>query len=139
LREVDISGWNADLVTNFAAMFHSCNAIEKITINSWDMSSATDTSEMFRGCADLGTSLVFPASLPVVGANMFNNARQLFEFHFAKTTPPTLTDTNAFTNMTDAGGKKIYVPYSADHSVLNAYKTATNWSTYADYIFEESP
>jgi hypothetical protein len=30
----------------------------------------------------------------------------------------------------------ICVPYSPDHSVLNAYKSATNWSNYADYIYE---
>ena len=33
---------------------------------------------------------------------------------------------------------KIYVPYSADHSVLNAYKAANNWSTYADKMVEEA-
>ena len=25
----------------------------------------------------------------------------------------------------------FYVPYSADHLILNVYKTATNWSAYA--------
>ena len=31
----------------------------------------------------------------------------------------------------------IYVPYSADHSILESYKTASNWSTYASYMQEE--
>ena len=30
----------------------------------------------------------------------------------------------------------IYVPYSSDHSVLNAYKAAQYWSDRANYIFE---
>lgn len=30
----------------------------------------------------------------------------------------------------------IYVPYSQDHSILNAYKTASNWSTYANQMIE---
>ena len=32
---------------------------------------------------------------------------------------------------------KVYVPYSSDHSILEAYKTATNWSTYASLMVEE--
>lgn len=31
---------------------------------------------------------------------------------------------------------KIYVPYSSDHSILNAYKAASGWSDYADYTYE---
>ena len=31
---------------------------------------------------------------------------------------------------------KIYVPYSSDHSILNAYKTATNWTQFASKIYE---
>ena len=59
-----------------------------------------------------------------------------------KTTPPTLGNNQVFHRDNGSGsfyvntGIKIYVPYSADHSVLNAYKTATNWTVYANYIFE---
>ena len=33
-------------------------------------------------------------------------------------------------------GCKIYVPASADHSILNAYKSAKYWKDYAAYIEE---
>ena len=33
-------------------------------------------------------------------------------------------------------GCKIYVPASADDSIINAYKAKQYWSDYADYIFE---
>jgi hypothetical protein len=33
-------------------------------------------------------------------------------------------------------GCKIYVPASADDSIINAYKTAQYWSDYASYIEE---
>lgn len=36
----------------------------------------------------------------------------------------------------NASGRKIYVPASNDDSIINAYKAATNWSSYADYIVE---
>lgn len=35
--------------------------------------------------------------------------------------------------------ESIHVPYSEDHSVLNAYKTAEGWSQFADIIFESDP
>jgi hypothetical protein len=56
------------------------------------------------------------------------------EYHLAPTTPPTL-GTGVFNNIVD--DCVIYVPYSEDHSILNAYKTAANWSTYASKIQEE--
>jgi hypothetical protein len=57
------------------------------------------------------------------------------EYHFKPTTPPTLANSNAFQNI--PSDCIIYVPYSADHSILNAYKTATNWSSQASKMQEE--
>lgn len=51
------------------------------------------------------------------------------------TTPPTAQ--NAVRGLqTDY---KIYVPYSADHSVLDAYKTASGWSDAASRTYELNP
>lgn len=47
--------------------------------------------------------------------------------YFTSTTPPTIT-TSSFYNNTNY---KIFVPYN----VVNAYRTATNWSTIVDYIY----
>jgi len=44
--------------------------------------------------------------------------------------PPTLNSASALTT-NNIVEPMIYVPYSEDHSVLNAYKADTNWSTYA--------
>ena len=49
------------------------------------------------------------------------------------TEPPTASDAN-FLLLSYL--EKIYVPYSSDHSVLAAYKAATNWSNYESLIFE---
>lgn len=57
-------------------------------------------------------------------------------FHVRATTPPVLEAT-AFTE--SLPGLTIYVPYSADHSVLNAYLAATGWSGRGDQIREEEP
>ena len=57
-------------------------------------------------------------------------------FHVRATTPPTLEAT-AFTET--ISGLTIYVPYSEDHSILNAYLEATGWSGRGDQIREEEP
>lgn len=76
-----------------------------------------------------------PASVTSIANYALHPMKSICEYHFKPTSPPTLSaSTNMFTPNT---WMKIYVPYSADHSVLEAYKTATNWATYADYIVEE--
>lgn len=81
------------------------------------------------------TEVTIPATITAINANAFNGCR-LTKIHMKPTTPPTLANTNAFPNFTRPGNI-ITVPYSEDHSVLTAYQTATNWSTYASYMEEE--
>lgn len=70
-----------------------------------------------------------------IGATAFMEA-PASEIHLRPTSPPSLSNTNAFANwLQDIA--VFYVPYSADHSVLNAYKTATNWSTWSTRFQEE--
>ena len=57
-------------------------------------------------------------------------------FHVRATTPPTLEAT-AFTE--SIANLTIYVPYSEDHSILEAYLAATGWSGRGDQIREEEP
>lgn len=87
----------------------------------------------FQNCYSL-TKLYFSNQLSYIYTHTFQNCYNIIEYHFRGTTPPTL-GANVFTGINQ--NCKIYVPYSTDHSVLNAYKTATNWSTWADYIVEE--
>ena len=57
------------------------------------------------------------------------------EYHLLPTTPPALGHQRSIGR--ESGYTTIYVPYSADHSILNAYKTATNWSQMASFMMEE--
>ena len=77
--------------------------------------------------------LEFSNAITSIGQNCFNYCSSLKTIIFHSETPPTAGAT-PFGNCTSLEG--IYVPYSADHSILDAYKTATNWSTYAAKIFE---
>ena len=122
---------NVTSIGNYA--FNYCDSLASITILSGITSIGTYA---FQYSYSL-TRLTIPSSVTSIGGNAFNSCYGVGEYHFEPTTPPTITNTNVFTGI--ANDCKIYVPYSADHSVLTAYQTASYWSTYASRMVEESP
>lgn len=119
-------------VTNIGnSAFYKCYSLASISIPDGVTSIG---SYAFQACFSL-SSISIPDGVTSVVDSTFNNCYGISEYHFASTTPPTLSNTNAFTGI--AADCIIYVPYSEDHSILEAYKTATNWSTYASKMQEE--
>lgn len=77
------------------------------------------------------TYMDLPSTITSIGSQ--RGARFLRTLVCRATEPPTASDANfLFLSYLE----KIYVPYSSDHSVLAAYKAATNWSNYESLIFE---
>jgi len=62
--------------------------------------------------------------LTYIGRWAFKYCTSLEYIVCLSTTPPTLYDGQVFQD--DTLFTKIYVPYSEDHSILDAYKAATN-------------
>lgn len=81
----------------------------------------------FANCDNL-TSITIPDSVISIGMAAFYDCNSLTSVYCKATTPPILGDNYVFDN--NGSGRKIYVPYQS----LDAYKTATNWSKYADDI-----
>lgn len=79
--------------------------------------------------------LFIPSTVTSIAATAFAYNYLLEEVHVYPTTVPSLANTNAFNGIPSTA--TIYVPYSSDHSILEAYKAATNWSTYASQMVEE--
>ena len=106
--------------------FSGCVSLQSFTIHA-GVTSITNSA--FYNCYSL-RSVTIPAGVTSIGGNAFQNCYGVYEYHLEPTTPPTL-GYNAFGNI--VAGTIIYVPKGS----LEAYQTATNWSTYARYMQEE--
>ena len=103
--------------------FSSCYALTSITIPD---SVTSITNYAFYNCHALA-SITIPDSVTNIGNNAFQHCYSILKYHFTSITPTTL-GTNVFSGITS--DTVIYVPQES----VEAYKTATNWSTYASYI-----
>ena len=102
--------------------FQSCSALTSITIPN----SVTKIGDYALGFCNKLTSITIPNSVTEIGNYALGFCNGLTSVTIQATTPPTLSSdafyySNNFT---------IYVPAES----LDAYKTATNWSSYADRI-----
>lgn len=111
--------------------FYSCRELQSISIPSGVTAIG---SSAFNTCLAL-SKIVLPTNLSSIGANSFSACNGLGEIHFKSSAPPAVDNSNAFTNVpTDC---VIYVPYSADHSILAAYRSATNYPDPNTYTYTE--
>lgn len=108
--------------------FQSCYNLTSLTIPDGVTSIGTYT---ISSCHSL-TSLTIPDGVTSINAYAFQSCFGISEYHMLPTTPPKLSNANAFSGI--QSDCIIYVPVGC----LEAYKTATNWSTYASHMQEES-
>ena len=135
-----------DSVTSIGGYaFNNCKSLTSVTIGSGltsvgdnifaYCSSITNVSitegltklgySMFNNCVKL-SSVVIPNTIEYIGGNAFSYCSGLTSVTCLAENPPELGDTAAFYNSTCP----IYVPSAS----VDAYKSATNWSTYASRI-----
>ena len=113
-----------DSVTSISGgAFQQCSGLTSIIIPD-SVTSIGNSS--FGGCSSL-TSIVIPNSVTSIDNYAFYNCSGLTSVTIEATTPPTLSNTNAFTNTNNC---PIYVPAES----LNTYKQASNWSELASRI-----
>ena len=108
--------------------FNNCFSLTSLTIPD----SVTSIGKYAFYCCYSLTSLIIPDSVTSIIDSAFSNCYGMAEYHLKSATPPTLSSSNAFSSIQD--DCIIYVPKGR----LNAYKTATNWATYAKYMQEET-
>ena len=113
-------------VTNIVdSAFNNCRSLASITIPN-GITSIGDSA--FNNCYSLA-SITMPNGITSVGDSAFKNCRGVAFYDFtACTTVPTLASTNAFTGI--PADCQIRVPAA----LVDTWKAATNWATYADHI-----
>ena len=107
--------------------FQYCYSLASVTIPD---SVTSIGNHAFDSCYSLA-SITIPNDVTSIGTHAFYYCYGMKEYHFLPTTPPTLANTNAFQYI--PSDCIIYVPQGS----LEAYQTATNWSTYASKMQEE--
>ena len=132
--------------------FTGCTSLSEVTLPS-----TLTTFVGFRGCSSL-TSIVVPNSVTTIGDSALRECSALRNLEIGTgvlsianaafygvgtslnkctmiiraTSVPTISSNNTL----QGNFAGIYVPYSSDHSILNAYKTASRWSGLASIIQE---
>ena len=108
--------------------FYDCTSLISVTIGN-GVTSIGDYA--FSGCTSL-TSVTIPDSVTSIGQRAFYECTSLTSVYCKPTTPP--TGGSYMFSYYDSGykpiGCKIYVPTAS----VEAYKSASGWSDYADYI-----
>ena len=113
-------------VTNIgSSAFNSCYSLTSITIPSGVTSIG---SSAFSGCYSL-TSITIPSGVTSIGSSAFNSCYGLGFIHFSSQTPPPVSSSNVFSNIsTDC---IIYAPAL----VINLYMNGTNYPSKSTYTY----
>ena len=105
--------------------FNSCYSLPSITIPN-GVTQIGDSA--FQSCYSL-TLITIPNSVTSIGDSAFKYCSGVRYYDFTRhTAVPTLSNTNAFNGI--VADCEICVPAA----LVDAWKAATNWSTYADHI-----
>ena len=107
LANVDLTNFQAPVATNYSGMFYACQGITEIDITNLYNENISNTAQMFYSCTKLAKLIInCPAVFPMAATSML-------------TSTPIANGTGY-----------IYVPVD----LVDTYKSATNWSTYAAQI-----
>ena len=103
---------------------NSCRSLSSISLSSISTEIKWHT---FVNCSSL-SNVVIPKNVIKIGANAFENCFGVAYYDFSKHTSIPTLGSSAFAGI--ASDCKILVP----SSLVDAWKSSTNWSAYADYI-----
>lgn len=103
----ELSNLNTSNITNMGNMFRECGSISSLDLSNFNTNNVTNNAYMFHYCEKL-------VKLIINNQNVFK-----------------MTNSNMFNNTPIASGTGyVYVP----DNMVETYKSATNWSVYAEQI-----
>ena len=110
LTVLNLGGLNTSKVTNMSSLGNSCSVLKYVNLSGWTTEALTNNSSMFQFSSKLEAVVI--------------DSPSVFR----------LTNSNAFNGTPISGNYAIkgyvYVP----DDLVDEYKSATNWATYADAI-----
>jgi hypothetical protein len=115
-----------DMANQSSNLFDSCRALIDVRIPN-DATVLEDSA--FYNCYSLA-SITIPSGVTSIGSYTFYNCYGMKHYYIMPTTPPTI-QRNTFQNI--QSDCVIHVPAES----LEAYKTASNWSTHASKMVGE--
>ena len=107
LSKIDVSNFDTSNVSAVNSMFMYCSKLESVDLSSFDTSKVTSTQWMFRYCNNLSKLII---NRQDIFKNLDTQMLQYTKIYY--------------------GSGYIYVP----DNMVESYKSATNWSEYADQI-----
>lgn len=120
----DDAGWTSNYD---GSLFYGCGALRSATYPS---AATYISSSAFYQCYAL-SNVTVPANVSTIQTKAFYDCRGLGEIHFKPTTPPTVGNSDAWTNVpTDC---KIYVPTG----YLSTYQSKSNYPSTSSYTWLE--
>ena len=52
LKELNLSNFNTNNVTNMVSMFYLCSSLEELNLSNFDTNNVTYMKDMFHGCSE---------------------------------------------------------------------------------------
>lgn len=118
-----------DGVTGIGAYaFNYCYSLTSVTIPD---SVTSISNNAFDRCHSL-TSVIIPDGVTSIRNSAFNSCRSIASLTFKPTTPPTVSNTNAFNDL--PSDLVVYIPAGT----LATYQAATNYTKIKNYMVEVS-
>jgi len=125
LRNITI---NATITALNSRMFNGCSSLTSVVLPQ--TLETTEGWDVFAACSSLKT-ITLPASFTAFNSYRTFQGVPLESMIILATTPPA-----GASNLSINNSCKFYVPYSSDHSVLNAYKSENGWSNFSNRFYE---
>lgn len=132
-EELDVSAWDTSNVTDMNRMFYNCENLITLDLSNFNTSNVTDMFSMFKLCKNLISIDIssFDTSNITNMIAMFGGCSSLIKVIINKTTILEMKNPDIFTETPiQSGTGYVYVP----DNMVDTYKSATNWSTYASQI-----
>lgn len=133
ITQIDLSNINVSNVIYTSGLFWNCYALEDVILPDFSQANISDFSYFLYNCHKITKFDISNLNISAINrtSNMFDGCRALTTLIINNPNLLIMSSTNMLKNTPIASGTGyVYVP----DDMVETYKNATNWSTYASQI-----